>query len=93
MPQLGKVLIAKYAFAAITQLNGIYLCFFLCYQVRTCEAVIPKGRCQSITAGLLFRTCAHSSCGNCGMTDYIILYFVIPPNAVRIGISTEIVSR
>ena len=27
MPQLGKVLIAKYAFAAITQLNGIYLCF------------------------------------------------------------------
>ena len=25
MPQLGKVLIAKYTFAAITQLNGIYL--------------------------------------------------------------------
>ena len=27
MPQLGKVLIVKYAFTAITQLNGIYLCF------------------------------------------------------------------
>ncbi len=53
----------------ICKLIGIYRLLLPRCQVRTCEAVIFKGRFQSITAGVLFRICTHSSCGNCGMTE------------------------
>ena len=50
----------------------------LCYQVLTCEAVIPKGRFQSITAGILLRIYTLASCSNCGMTKfYISLLFAL----------------
>ncbi len=50
----------------------------LCYQALTCEAVIPKGRFQSITAGILLRIYTLASCSNCGMKKfYISLLFAL----------------
>ena len=46
MPQLGKVLFAKYAFVALTQLTGIYRLFAFVAKF-VLAGTVPKGRFHS----------------------------------------------